>query len=246
MRRCRLATRRTHDGTPRFVKTLLAKGVRGVISYNVLLFDLDGTLTDPKVGIINSIQYALEKLGLERASEDTLLPFIGPPLHDSFQRFYGFSKGEADEAVHHYREYYKCRGLYENVAYPDIPDLLRDLQEHGKRLIVATSKATAFATQILEHFKLTRYFEDVVGSTWDRSRSAKADIIRYVLDNYKGRAVEEFLMIGDTEYDITGAHANGIASVGVLYGYGTKQALQGANPTYLVPTVGALRKILLN
>ena len=153
-----------------------------------LLFDLDGTLTDPKVGITTCVQYALKEFGIEEPDLDKLEPFIGPPLKDSFKEFYGFSDEDAQKAVEKYRERFSEIGLFENDVYDGIPQMLRLLQSRGMYLAVASSKPTVFVEQILEHFDLRRYFKVVVGSDLDGSRVNKDEVVLEALNrlfNYK-------------------------------------------------------------
>jgi len=186
-----------------------------------ILFDLDGTLTDPMTGITKSVQYALARFGIKVNDLRELLGFIGPPLKGSFQNFYGFSDTQANEAVEIYREYFSKTGLFENEIYPGIPQLLKTLTEQGKKLYLATSKPTVFATQILEHFSISQYFSFVGGSLLSGERVEKEDVIHYVLEENKIKK-ETAVMIGDRSFDIEGAKACGLSSIGVLYGYGNR------------------------
>ncbi|KAI4447097.1 5'-nucleotidase [Eubacterium plexicaudatum ASF492] len=201
--------------------------------YQNLLFDLDGTLTDPGVGITNSVAYALEKFGIQTQERSQLYPFIGPPLQDSFERFYGFSQEDAKQAVGYYREYFKEKGIFENKVYDGMARLLESLCDAGKNLYVATSKPEIFAVRILDYFSLSRYFTFVAGSNLDGTRSKKEDVIAYALHAAKISDLSDVVMIGDREYDIAGAKKNGIASVGVLYGYGGRQELENAGADYI-------------
>lgn len=141
--------------------------------YTTFLFDLDGTLTDPKEGIINSVLYALKKVGIEELHANELDSFIGPPIQQSFVERYNMSEGEVERAVFYFREYLKQRGLFENNVYEGIPNLLQQLKNTGNRLFVATSKPTVFAKQVLDHFQLTNYFEDIIGSNLEGTRIKK-------------------------------------------------------------------------
>jgi phosphoglycolate phosphatase len=210
-----------------------------------VLFDLDGTLTDPKPGITQSVRYALAKFGIPVADLDSLTPFIGPPLLDSFRRTYGFDEGQARRAVSYYREYFAERGLFENAVYPGIPALLGELRSRGTRLIVATSKPTVYAERILRHFDLSAPFEQVCGSDLDLSRSEKAAIIAEILDQLPGVPRDEIVMVGDREHDVLGARANRVAAIGVTYGYGTVAELEAAEPVALATSVAELAALLL-
>ena len=213
--------------------------------YTTYLFDLDGTLTDPQVGITNSIRYALERFGITESDHKSLVKFIGPPLLESFCKHYGFSESEGRKAVAVYREYYAEQGIYENKIYDGVDDILSELHSRGYRLILATSKATIYARRILEHFDLARYFERVVGSNFDLTRALKAEIIADILEDSPILARENCIMIGDHVDDIRGAGENGIDSAAVTYGYGLEKDLAEARPTYLVHTIQELRTLLL-
>lgn len=202
--------------------------------YKVVLFDLDGTLTDPGEGITNSVMYALKKYGIDVEDRRTLYKFIGPPLHESFENFYDFSEEEAQRAVSYYREYYSEKGIFENVLYDGMKEVLEQLAKSGKQLMVATSKPEYFANQILEHFGIAEYFSFVAGANMDGSRTKKEDVIAYALQQCKQVDVSEILMIGDRKFDILGAKKFGIDSAGVLFGYGEKQELEDAGATYLI------------
>lgn len=210
-----------------------------------LLFDLDGTLTDPMVGITSSVQYALEKFGIHVRYLKELIPFIGPPLAESFQKFYGFSKEDAEKAIQYYREYYAPKGIFENEVYEGIPEMLAHLTEAGFTLLVATSKPTVFARKVLKHFGMEDYFSFVGGSELDGSRTKKAEVISYILKTC-GIEVKEAIMIGDRRHDIEGGKACGLESVGVLYGYGTEQELTEAGADHIIRTVAELEDYLRN
>lgn len=204
--------------------------------YKYILFDLDGTLTDSKEGITKSVQYALSKLGISITDLDSLEKFIGPPLKDSFMEYYNFSDTKADEAVKYYREYFSERGLFENKVYPGVEAMLKQLKETGLHLIVATSKPTVFSEKILGHFNLSKYFDAIVGSTLDGSRSKKADVIQFALEEHKIKN-DEAIMIGDREQDILGAAENGLKSIGVTYGFGSYEELEKAGASLIVNCV---------
>lgn len=208
-----------------------------------IFFDLDGTLTDPMLGITSSVQYALSKFGISVRYLKELIPFIGPPLKESFQRFYGFSDEQADEAVAYYREYFSPKGIYENEIYAGIPQLLEDLSDAGFELAVATSKPGVYAERILKHFGIDEYFSLVVGSELDGTRVQKAEVIQHVLDVY-GIVGKDAVMVGDREHDIKGAAACGVTSIGVLYGYGSRTELMEAGADHIVTTVKELREWL--
>lgn len=196
--------------------------------YDTILFDLDGTLVDSGVGITNSVAYSLEKYGIEIPDRTELYKFIGPPLHESYQKYYGFSESGAKEAVEVYREYYRSKGIYENQVYEGIEDLLKRLFAAGKMLLVATSKPEVFAKQILEHLKLFDYFSGIYGANLDGSRTKKEDVISYALSAKGVTDYKSVVMVGDREHDIYGAKKVGIAGIGVLFGYGDYEELQRA------------------
>ncbi len=212
--------------------------------YSYILFDLDGTLTDPMEGITRSVQFALKHFGIEAGLQE-LCRFIGPPLKDSFVEFYHFSEEEAELAVMHYRKYFEVQGIFENKPYEGIPQLLDDLKSAGKTLLVATSKPTVFAKQILDHFGLAPYFVFVGGSELDGRRTKKAEVIGYVLDYMNILSLQSAVMVGDRKHDILGAKAIGIDSIGVLYGYGDKGELVDAGADYLASDIKALQELLL-
>ncbi len=215
------------------------------MNYKHILFDLDGTLTDPEIGITNSVMYALKKYGIVVNDRSELHKFIGPPLWDSFEKYYGFSKEEAKTAVEFYREYYRDKGIFENFVYDGFNTLLNLLKDNGKNLIVATSKPEVFAKQILEYFDLAKYFTYIAGSNLDGTRVKKAEVISYALESCNITNLSEVIMIGDREHDILGAKKVGIASIGVLFGYGDKKELEQAGADLIVNTVEEIGKILL-
>lgn len=208
------------------------------MKYEVVLFDLDGTLTDPGVGITNSVAYSLERYGIKTADRTELYKFIGPPLHESFEMFYGFSKEKAKEAVAFYREYYSDKGIFENVVYDGVKEMLGSLQKAGKKLLVATSKPELFARMIMEHFGLTQYFDYIAGANMDGTRTRKDEVISYALMAGNVADPLKSVMVGDREHDILGAKKVGIDSVGVLYGYGSREELEQAGADYIVGNVG--------
>ncbi|QOV12202.1 HAD family hydrolase [Viridibacillus arvi] len=216
------------------------------MNYQYILFDLDGTLTDPKVGITKSVAYALDKMNIEVVDYPKLDLFIGPPLQESFLAYYGLNERQANEAIGYYRERFKQHGLYENEVYPGIKTLLETLKKKGKTLAVATSKPTVFAEKILQHFKLAQYFDVIVGSNLDGTRIEKAEVIHEVLLQLSSPDKSEIIMIGDRKHDLIGAKQEGIANIGVLYGYGSKEELALEEPTYIVSNIEELDSILTN
>lgn len=210
-----------------------------------LLFDLDGTLTDPKEGITKSVQHALKAYGIIEEDLDKLCPFIGPPLSDSFREFYNFPEKDAKEAVYKYREYFSVKGWCENKVYPGIEEMLKKLKESGKHLLVATSKPELFAGRILEHFHLSQYFDLIGGADMGETRVRKADVIRYVLEKGKIEDLSRAVMIGDRKHDVEGAALVGLESIGVLYGYGDQKELETAGAGRIARSVADLERILL-
>lgn len=202
-----------------------------------ILFDLDGTLTDSGEGIINCAIYTLEYYGLPIPTREELRVIVGPPLHESFVKF-GVPKEEADNAVNKYRERYVPIGKFENTPYPGIHQLLEKLQKDGHRLFVATSKPEAMSVEILEHFDMAQYFEIISGASLDTSRSSKEAVIAYLL-NQCGEQ-ENAVMVGDTHFDVIGAKAHGIPTIGVSWGYGTEKEMMNAGAATIVHTMDEL------
>jgi phosphoglycolate phosphatase len=191
-----------------------------------IFFDLDGTLTDPKPGITRSIQYALEKLGHPVPSEDELIWCIGPPLHASLKKLVG-TDALADQALLLYRKRFADIGLFENEAFPGIEDTLSALASSGRRMFIATSKPAVYAERIVDHFGLKPYFERVFGSELDGTRTDKIDLLRHALETAKVDP-RQAIMIGDRGHDMIGARNNKMTAIGVLYGYGSREELEGA------------------
>lgn len=217
-----------------------------IIMYNYLLFDLDGTLTDSGTGIMNSVLYALKKFDIEVEDRTQLYAFIGPPLAESFQKFYHFSQEQALQAVCYYREYFSERGMFENKVISGIDTLLSELKDAGKKLVVATSKPEKYTIKILEHFNLISYFQFVAGATMDETRNTKTAVIEYALQHINAVSKREVVMIGDRKHDIEGAKNNNIDSIGVLFGYGDRKELEQAGADYIVESVEELRMLLTN
>lgn len=214
--------------------------------YDFILFDLDGTLSDPKIGITKSVQFALDQMGIRIDNLDELDVFIGPPLQQSFSDYYSFDEAQTQIAIKHYRERFSDVGMYENTLYDHIPALLQELKENGHTLVVATSKPTVFAKEILKYFNIHHHFDLIVGSNLDGTRTSKTEIIQYILDHYGQQTSEAFIMIGDRKHDIIGAHNTGIDSIGVTYGYGSIEEITQINPTFYVSTVLELKDFLLH
>jgi phosphoglycolate phosphatase len=210
-----------------------------------ILFDLDGTLTDPREGIVNSILYALEKLGLHEKSIAELVSFIGPPLRDSFANRYNLTSELADKAMSYYREYYSVLGIFENKIYPRVEELLQSLSSHKFKLYVATSKPTVYAIEVLRHFKIDTYFTEIIGSNLDNTRTDKTEIISHILSTY-GLQARNSLMIGDRKHDIIGAKNNSMRTIGVSYGYGSSEELLSCEPDFIAINCRELEVLLIN
>lgn len=214
------------------------------MKYKYFLMDLDGTITDPKVGITKAVAYALKQYGINIENLDSLLKFIGPPLTESFQQYYGFSETNSKEAVLKYREYYVPYGIYENQLYDGMEHMLKSVVEHGGKIILATSKPQIFAEKILRHFHIDEYFELVAGSNMDLSRYKKGEVIEYALRELSINS-EDAIMIGDREHDIIGARENKLSSIGVTYGYGTRQELIDEEADFIAQNVSELEELML-
>lgn len=217
------------------------------MKYNIAIFDLDGTITDSGTGIINSIRYALEKYGLPVPEEKVLRTFIGPPLKEQFQAVCGLNEEESARMVDAYREYYTEKGIFENSVYSGVPEMLERLKESGARILMATAKPEKFAKRIAEHFDFAKYFEFIGGACMDGRRTDKYDVIEYVLDSC-GISEEEkkdAVMIGDRSHDMIGAAKAGLHSLGVLYGYGSREELASAGAAMTAETPGDICSIIL-
>ena len=207
------------------------------MAQKAIFFDLDGTLTDSGEGIINCAALALEHFGLPVPSREEMGVFVGPPLDQTFITF-GVPADKTQEAVDVFRSRYLVVGKFENIPYPGIGELLETLKAQGHRLFVATSKPETTAVEILHKFELAQYFEVICGATLDGTRVHKADVIAYLLN--KIGTPENILMVGDTEFDVIGAAAHGIATVGVSWGYGKVEAMEKAGAAAIVHTMEEL------
>ena len=213
--------------------------------FKYILFDLDGTLTDSAPGSTASVKYALEKSGEPVPDYPVLCKFIGPPLLYGFMNFCGMSEERAEKAVGYYREYYGVKGIFESELYPGIKELLSQLFSSNKKVILATSKPEVFAVKILEHFGISDYFYFTAGATLDKTRTEKADVIAYALKSAGVTDRRKAVMVGDRFHDIDGAKANGIRSVGVLYGFGSRKELENAGADFIAMDTNELYRILL-
>ena len=206
-----------------------------------VIFDLDGTVSDTVSTIAHFGNMALEHFGLPVPSHDELRVFVGPPLDQTFIKF-GVPADRAREAIEVFRSRYVVKGKFENFPYPGIREALQTLKEHGHRLFVATSKPEVTALEVLEKFELTQYFEQIVGATLDGSRSHKADVIAYLLNKLSD--VPTIIMVGDTEFDVTGAAAHGIPAIGVSWGYGKVEDMEKAGAKAIAHTMEELVELL--
>ena len=206
-----------------------------------ILFDLDGTLTDSGEGIMKCAVYALSKYGIEAPSEAELRTFVGPPLTESFARF-GVPQDQLTNAIEYYRERYIPIGRFENTPYPGIRELLKKLKDDGHKLYVATSKPEMMSIDILEHFDLAQYFDQICGASTDLSRSSKEAVIAYLLE--KCGAQENAIMVGDTAYDVIGAKKHGIPTIGVDWGYGLNEDMKKAGAIAIAYTAEQLYELL--
>ena len=215
------------------------------MKYELILFDLDGTLTDPAVGITGGVAHALDYFGNKYVSRKALEIFIGPPLREQFMEYCSVDREKGEEYVAKYREYYSTVGIYENRVYDGIEDLLKSLKNAGKRIVLATSKPEKFALIILEHFGLKKYFDFVAGALMSNSRTKKDEVIAYALENIGNYDLSTTIMVGDRLHDVEGAKKFGIDTVGVTFGYGSKEELNDAGAKIIVDTVEALKDELL-
>lgn len=209
-----------------------------------ILFDLDGTLTDPKEGIVNSILFALNKLNIHEKNISELETFIGPPLKESFVKRYNLTNELADKAMLYYREYFSVKGIYENKIYHGVKELLESLSDQHYKLFVATSKPTVFAVEVLRYFEIDSYFNEIVGSNLDNSLTDKTEIISYLLTAY-GLQAGNSIMIGDRKHDIIGAKNNSMKTIAVTYGYGSPEELLSHQPDFIVNNCKEIKALFL-
>ena len=228
--------------------------------FKKILFDLDGTLTDPMIGITTCAQYALKHFGIE---EDivNLKKFIGPPLIYSFTKFYGLTEEQAKEATKYYRERYAPIGKFENEIYEGIPEMLKALKDAGAVLAVASSKPEPFVEDILEHFDIKEYFDVIAGALMNETRTKKEEVMQVALDRleipYSGTfeggdgpkilvPKQDIAMVGDRMFDVASARDMGITAVGVRFGYAEEGELEAENPDFIANTVADLSKYLMS
>ena len=217
--------------------------------YKYVFFDLDGTITEPEEGIINGVLFSLSKFGITVEDRTTLYPYIGPPLRDSFRDYHGLSEEDTEQAILYYREYYSTKGIYQNDIMPGMEQAFQTLRQHGCHLYVATSKPELYAKQILQHLKLDGYFDIIAGSTFDKARDTKAAVIEYLItgiaaDQVKPSA-DEIIMVGDRKFDVIGARAFGIDTIGVLFGYGSKEEFEACDCRYVAADAEEMVQMIL-
>lgn len=212
--------------------------------YQTILFDLDGTLTDPGLGITNSVMYALKEMGYGVPPREELYKFIGPPLHESFQVYFGMTEEQSVEAVRQYRVYYADKGIFENDVYQGIREMLEELKKAGKKLVLATSKPEHFAKIIMAHYGLDAYVPEIAGATMSTDRTKKGQVIAYALTEF-GIDPATAVMVGDREHDIIGGRENGLPGVGVTFGYGDRQELEKAGAAAIADNPAQLLEILM-
>lgn len=213
--------------------------------YDYIFFDLDGTLSDSAPGIVNSVVYALERMGTPVRDREQLKKFVGPPLYDSFRDYIGYSQAETERAVGFFREYYQEHGIFENAMYPGIDTLLEKLHAAGRICVVATSKPEPFARRICERYDIADFFASICGSTMDETRTKKAEVVAYALSSCGVSDTSRVVMVGDRMHDVAGAKENHIDCIGVLYGYGSRDELVSAGAAAIAADISELSALLL-
>ena len=208
-----------------------------------IFFDLDGTLADSGEGIMRCAQYALDKMGIHIDNYRTLRKFVGPPLEDSFKDFYGMDSSEAQQAIAYYRERFFDKGMYEIYIYPGVEECLQRVSGTGFKLAIATSRTASSARQILDRFSLTRYFDCIGGRDQDYRLHTKAEVIADTLRQLHLQS-SEAVMVGDRRFDIEGAHAQGLDSIGILWGYGDREEMTEAKAGHIISDMGELTEYL--
>jgi len=216
-----------------------------VKKYDVIAFDLDGTLTNPEKGLVAGFRYAFDKLGIKYESPESLKRFIGPPLFDEWKRSFGLSDAECTEALRVFREFYDVYGWRENEPYPKIVEMLAELRASGKKLVVATSKPERVANKVLNYFDLAKYFDFISTATLDKSRDKKCEVLEYALNSIGSPDKAKCVLVGDRKYDAEGAEIVGVDSIAVLYGHGSAAEISSAGFTYIAESVSDILKILI-
>ena len=213
--------------------------------YKYIIFDLDGTLSDPSKGIFNGFRHALNKMAVQNIDESVFTLMIGPPLQTSFKKHFFSEDAEIEQAVKHFREYYSVTGLFENTVYDGIPNLLENLKENGRTLFVATNKPQPFAISILKHFKLDAYFDSIHGVDISNSASNKEELVELILKKIPDSELSGTVIVGDTLYDVQAGKQFGFDTIALTYGFGSRESLEKANPTALVDSITALKELLI-
>ncbi len=213
------------------------------MAYTTVFFDLDGTLIDPKDGITKSVQHTLLQFGIDSKPEE-LLPFIGPPLDVSLKKYYRFTDEQSKQAINYYREHFLKNSINEIELYNGAIPLLKKLKAEKKVLNIVSTKFVEAAKKILEQRGLSNYFDNIIATNYDHSNADKPTLVKEALALYPEQPKNSFVMIGDREHDIIGAQANGIDSIGVLYGYGTEDEIEKIKPTHIAKTIEDLEKLL--
>jgi len=215
-----------------------------VKEYKHIIFDLDGTLTDSKPGIINAAFYALEKMGIKNSSDNKIHDLIGIPLQEYLKEIAGFDEIETDQAVMHFRKYYGEKGVYENKVYSGIPELLKKLKDSGKKLYISTAKYEKYAWVVSNHFGFTPLINDLVGADAGGRHATKTELAAKIIERNNINDLKSTVMVGDKYMDIEAGHNTGIDSIAVTYGFGSEDELKNANPTHLVHSVEELRFLI--
>jgi len=213
--------------------------------YKYVFWDLDGTISDSAPGIVNSVSYALEHMGTKITDRRILKRFVGPPLAESFDEYFGYSPEQIESAVKYFREYFESKGIDENTMYEGVEELLIKLRDSGYICVVATSKPEPFARVILKRYGIDKYFHYIAGSTIDETRTKKDEVIAYALETCKITDKSQVVMIGDRSHDVVGAAKNGLDCIGVLYGYGDRPELEGAGVIAIAADLNELASILI-
>jgi phosphoglycolate phosphatase len=216
-----------------------------MLQFTHIIFDLDGTLTDPRQGIGNSIKYAFDKMDIKGYDGMVPLSFIGPPLQQSFKELFRLDEQQTKRAVEYFREYYSSTGLFENQPYPGILSMLEILYLSGKKLFIATSKLEIFASRIAHHFGFNKYIEGLRGAGYNEEQATKTNIISSLMKKYQLNPSHKIVMVGDTVFDVLGGHQNGLTTISAMYGFGNPAELQSAEPEYWAETVDHLKDLLV-
>ncbi len=213
--------------------------------YDVIAFDLDGTLTNPERGLVAAFEYALGKMKIDYGERDSLKRFIGPPLYEEWQKVFGISAEKSAEALLVFREFYSVYGWWDNEIYDGIKDMLRALKSSGKRIILATSKPEHFAVKILDLFEISEYFDFIGGAASDKTRDRKCEVLEYSLESIGNPPKESCILVGDRKYDAEGARFVGIDSMGVLWGHGSRGEIESCGFDFIASTPSELLEFLL-